>query len=107
MKATLAIMHGEPVILEVRKGQVTLDGEPMPIKNISEEDLKLFNEEIGALPASDAEGYEALLNAVRAPFIVKLLEGAVGDECISRLTHILDHVHWDVVQYLGEAGEGE
>ena len=50
-------------------------------------------------------GYEALVNSKRAAFIVTLIGSAVGEECVSRLTHILDHVHYDVLEYLGETGE--
>lgn len=52
-------------------------------------------------------GYDALVNAKRAAFIVELLGRAVGEECVSLLTHILDHVHYDVLEYLGETGEND
>lgn len=105
MRACLGEIHGKPVILEVKDGGVWLNGQLEPIKNISEKDVRKFNAEIEALPKSDDPGYEALVNAVRAAFIAKLLGGAVGDDCIERLTHILDHVHYDVLKYLGETGE--
>ena len=56
-----------------------------------------------AIPQGDDEaGYAALVNAKRAAFIVDMLGHAVGDECVNLLTHILDHVHYDVMEYLGE-----
>lgn len=57
------------------------------------------------MPSGADPGYAALLNAKRAAFIANLLGKAVGDECISTLTHILDHVHADVLDYLGENGD--
>ena len=62
---------------------------------------------IQAIPYSEDPGYEALVNARRAAFIAELLGRAVGDDCITLLTHILDHVHYDVLEYLGETGEEE
>ena len=94
MEVCIANMHGKAVMLELREGVVFLDNEPQPIKNVTEEEL--------ADP-----GYEALVNAKRAAFIVNLLGRAVGDECISQLTHILDHVHYDVLEYLGENGDSD
>lgn len=102
MEACLGVIHGKPVMLELRDGAVYINGEPQPIKNLSEDELRQFNDEVAALPKSDDPGYEALVNAVRAAFIAKLLGKAVGDDCINTLTHILDHVHYDVQKYLGE-----
>lgn len=105
MKVILAQMHDKPVTLELKDGHVYINGEPEAIKNVTEEELKNFQAEIDALPPADDPGYEALVNAVRAAFIAKLLGKAVGDDAISRLTHILDHVHYDVQKYLGEVEE--
>lgn len=105
MQVCIGTLHDKPVLLELRNGILHIDGQEQPIKNIGEEDLRLFQEEIASLPKNDDPGYEALVNAVRASFIVKLLENAVGDDCVNLLTHILDHVHYDVLKYLGEVEE--
>lgn len=105
MKVCIATMHGKPVMLELREGVVFLDNEPQPIKNLGEEELAALDEALRAVPEGADPGYEALRNARRAAFIVTLLGKAVGDECISRLTHILEHVHADVLEYLGENGD--
>ena len=57
---------------------------------------------VSAIPDDGDPGNVALVNAKRAAFIVDLLGHAVGDECVSYLTHVLDHVHYDVMEYLGE-----
>lgn len=105
MQVCIAEMRGKPVTLELRGDGVYLDGEPEPIKNLTEKELREFQDELDALPKSDDPGYAALVNAMRASFIARLLGKAVGDDCISKLTHILDYVHYDVLQYLGETGE--
>lgn len=105
MEVCIAVMHGKPVMLKLLDGVVYLDNEPQPIKNLGEEELAAFSDAIRATPPSADPGHEALLNARRAAFIVTLLGKAVGDECISTLTHILEHVHADVLEYLGENGD--
>ena len=105
MKVCIAYMHGKPVMLELRDGVAYIDDEAQPIKNLDPETLQEFGASISAIPYSADQGYDALVNAKRAAFIVDLLARAVGDDCVSRLTHILDHVHYDVLEYLGETGE--
>ena len=107
MEVCIGEVHGKPVMLEVRDGIVSIDGVAEPIKNLDEAELRSFQETLDALPRSDEEGYAALVNARRAAFIASLLGRAVGDECVGRLTDILDHVHYDVLKYLGETGEEE
>ena len=107
MQVCIAIMHGNPVMLELREGVPYINDEPQPIKNLSNEKLQAFSDSISAIPYSADPGYDALVNAKRAAFIVDLLAKAVGDDCVSRLTHILDHVHYDVMEYLGETGDND
>lgn len=103
MKITLAELHGKPVELELLDGVVYIDGCAEPIKNLSEAELLDFQKEVDALPDKDKTAHTALVNSVRCAFLSKLLGKAVGDETVNRITHILDHVHYDVLQYLGEA----
>lgn len=105
MKVCIAYMHGKPVMLELRDGVAYIDDEAQPIKNLDPETLQNFSASISAIPYSADQGYDALVNAKRAAFIVDLLARAVGDDCVSRLTHILDSVHYDVMEYLGETGD--
>ena len=105
MEVCIAYMHGKPMMLALREGVTYLNDEPQPIKYLTEEQLQEFSDSIRAIPYSADPGYDALVNARRAAFIVDLLGRAVGEECVSMLTHILDHVHYDVLEYLGETGE--
>ncbi|MBD5646677.1 MAG: hypothetical protein HDQ89_03365 [Desulfovibrio sp.] len=105
MEVCIGEVRGKPVMLEVRDGVVSIDGVAEPIKNLTEDDLKQFQESLDALPRDDAEGNRALVNARRAAFLSSLLGKAVGDECVGKLTDILDHVHYEVLKYLGETGE--
>ena len=105
MEICLAWLHGRPVMLGLEQGMVSLDGEPMPIKNVTAEELDAFSAEIRAIPFSVDPGYQALLNAKRAELVVSLIGRAVGEDCVNRLSHILDHLHFDVLSYLGELPE--
>lgn len=106
MEVCLAELHGRPVILEMRDGIVYIDNDPQPIKHLTEERLRAFKEELDGIPGDDA-GSRALASSRRAAFIVELLGSAVGDECVDMLSHILDHVHYDVLEYLGENVEAQ
>lgn len=105
MQVVLAERNGKPVILELRGTDVFIDGQQEPIKNLAEAELAAFQEELDNLPDGDAEAKSALTNSVRAAFLAKLLGKAVGDDCVDRLSHLLDHVHYDVLKYLGETEE--
>ena len=106
MEVILAKVHGKPVKLTIDKGIVLIDGEPQPIKNLTNEDLQKFQKNLDSLPSTDdPEAAEALQNSLRAAFLSKLLGKAVGDECITLLTDLLDNVHYDVLKYLGEVEE--
>lgn len=102
MEVCIAYMRGKPVMLALRDGIVYIDTEPQPIKDVTEVELETFTEAVRAIPYSMDPGYEALINAKRAAFIADLLGRAVGDECISKLSHILDHLHYDVLEYLND-----
>lgn len=106
MEVILAYEHGKPVKLSLSDGVVLIKGEAQPIKNLTLEDLQKFQKNLDSLPPTeDPEAAEALRNSLRAAFLSSLLGKAVGDECITLLTDLLDNVHYDVLKYLGEVEE--
>ncbi len=106
MEITLAKLRGKPVKLSLEDGLVLIDGESQPIKNLTIDDLRKFQQNIDNLPPTDDPiAAEALQNSLRAAFISSLLGKAVGDDCVSLLTNLLDAVHYDVLKYLGEVDE--
>lgn len=102
MEVCIGYMRGKAVLLSLSEGILFLDGEAQPIKGIGVNDLQDFADSINAIPYSPGAGYAALVNAKRAAFLVKLIGHAVGEECTDKLSHILDNVHFDVLEYLGE-----
>lgn len=102
MESCIGVINGKPVVLKLENGVVSLDGEALPIKNLDENELARFNEEVAGLPRSDEPGYNALASACRCAFLASLLGRAVGDECVDALTRVLDHEHCEVLKYLGD-----
>ncbi len=102
MEICIAYMRGKPIMLSLKEGIVYIGEEAQPIKNVTENELKEFAAAVASIPYSTDPGYQALVNARRAAFIATLLGRAVGEECVSKLGHILDSVHYDVLEYLGE-----
>lgn len=102
MEVCIAYMRGKAVMLSIQEGVLFLDGEAQPIKGIGAGDLQEFADSVNAIPYSTGAGYSALVNSKRAAFLVKLLGHAVGDECTDKLSHILDYVHFDVLEFLGD-----
>ncbi len=106
MDVCIAYMRGKPVILSLKEGIASIDGEEVALKGLTEDELQVFAQSLAAIECgTDVEGYKAMLNAKRAAFVAELLGRAVGDECVSKITHILDSVHYDVLVYLGEADD--
>lgn len=103
MEVCIAYMREQAVMLSIEDGIISLNGEPQPIKGIVEQDFQDFANAVNAIPYTPGPGYQALVNARRAAFLAHLVGRAVGEECIDRLSHILDSVHYDVLEYLGES----
>ncbi len=106
MDVCIAYMREKPVILSLNDSVVAIDGEVVAINGLTEGDLQAFAQSLASIECgSNVEGYKAMLNAKRAAFIVNLLGLAVGDDCVSKITNILDSVHYEVLVYLGEVDD--
>lgn len=102
MEVCIAYMRGKPIMLALRDGIAYINDEIQAIKGLTEEELQAFSKAVSEIPYSPDPGYKALVNARRAAFIASVMGRAVGEECVTKLTHILDSVHFDVLEYLGE-----
>ena len=60
MQVCIAIMHGNPVMLELREGVPYINDEPQPIKHLTEDDLVAFHEAVSAIPDDGDPGNVAL-----------------------------------------------
>ncbi len=106
MEVCIAYMREKPVMLRLEENIAYIDNEAQAMKGLTKDMLQDFSASIAAIPyTSDEEAYKALVNAKRAAFLSSLLGHAVGDECVDKVSQILDSVHYDVLLYLGEVGE--
>jgi len=105
MDVCIAYMNNKAIILSLKDNIAYIDDEAHAIKGITEEDLKEFVADINAIPYSTDPGYKALLNSKRAVFLMKLVGQSVGDETVDKLSRILDSVHFEVLEYLGETSD--
>jgi hypothetical protein len=64
--------------------------------------MRNFAEELAAVPVEDTPGYHARLNARRAAFLSRLLGMAASEDSQDIVTRLLDSVHYDVLEFLGE-----
>ncbi len=106
MEVCIAYMRGEAIMLRLDENLVYINDELQPIVGLTKTELEEFSKAVAAIPYStDQAGYQALINAKRVAFISTLIGRAVGDECIDKISRILDSVHYDVLNYLGEYEE--
>lgn len=102
MEVCVARVKGRDIMLKLEHPVVYLDGNPEHIKGLTEEDLLAFAAEIAAVPIADHPGYHARVNARRAAFLARLLGLAASEESQDAVMRLLDSVHYDVLEFLGE-----
>ncbi len=102
MEVCVARVKGRDVMLRLEGALVYLDGRIENIKGLRPENIEAFAAELAAVPVEDHPGYHARLNARRAAFLVNLLGMAAGEESQDAVTRLLDSVHYDVLEFLGE-----
>ena len=103
MEVCIAEIKGKAVMLKIEAPLVYIDGQVEHIKGLSEEDLHAFAAEIDAIPRDGfPEGYGARVNARRVAFLARLLGMAASEESQDVVLHLLDSVHYDVLEFLGE-----
>ncbi len=106
MEVCIAYMRGKPVMMRIHEDIVYINDEEQAILGLTIKDLEEFSKSIAAIPYNtDQEAYQALVNAKRTAFLAGILGKCVGDECVNKVSQILDSVHYDVLRYLGEVEE--
>lgn len=102
MEVRVACVKGRDIMLRLEPPLVYLDNQVEHIKGLNEEDLRAFAADIAAVPVEDHPGYHARLNARRAVFLARLLGMAASEDSQDVILHLLDSVHYDVLEFLGE-----
>ena len=95
MSVNLGNLDGAPQILEIKNGLVLINGDPKPIKYLTEDQVRDFARELEAIPDDGDPGRAALR------------EHAFGDECVDYLEPLIGQLHYNVSVYLGEDEDWE
>jgi len=102
MEVCIARIKGRDIMLKLEDQLVYIDGQIEHIRGLTHEILHGFAEELAALPLTEQAAYQARLNARRAAFLARLLGMAASEDSQDAVTRLLDHVHYDVLEFLGE-----
>ena len=102
MEVCIARVKGRDIMLKLEDQLVYIDGQIEHIRGLTQETLHAFAEELAAVPVEDHPGYEARLNARRAAFLSRLLGMAAAEDSQDTVSRLLDSVHYDVLEFLGE-----
>jgi len=102
MEVCIALVKGREIMLKLEDQLVYIDGRIEHIRGLTHEALRDFAEELAAVPFTDHPEYQARLNARRVAFLSKLLGMAAAEESQDVVVRLLDSVHYDVLEFLGE-----
>ena len=102
MEVCIARVKGRDIMLKLEDRLVHIDGQVEHIRGLTHEMLHGFAEELAAVPVTDDPAYEARLNARRVAFLSRLLGMAASEDSQDAVTRLLDSVHYDVLEFLGE-----
>ena len=102
MEVCIALVKDREVMLKLDGQHVYIDGQIEHIRGLTDEIMQDFMAELAAVPFTDHTAYQARLNARRAAFLSRLLGMAASEGSQDAVTRLLDSVHYDVLEFLGE-----
>jgi hypothetical protein len=102
MEVCIARIKDREILLKLEGGLVYIDGQIEHIRGLTHEMLRDFAEDLAAVPVTDDPGCQARLNARRAAFLARLLGMAASEDSQDIVSRLLDSVHYDVLEFLGE-----
>ena len=102
MEVCIARVKGRDIMLKLEDRLVYIDGQVEHIRGLTREVLQAFADELAAVPEADPPAYQARLNARRVAFLSRLLGMAASEDSQEIVVRLLDSVHYDVLEFLGE-----
>jgi len=102
MEVCIARIKGRDILLTLEGPLVYIDGQVEHIRGVTHEMLRDFAAELAAVPVTQDPGYEARLNARRVAFLARLLGMAASEDSQDLVSRLLDSVHYDVLEFLGD-----
>ena len=103
MEVCIARIRDRDILLKLEGQLVYIDGQIEHIRGLTHEMLRDFAAESAAVPVTEDAGYQARLNARRAAFLARLLGMAASEDSQDIISRLLDSVHYDVLEFLGES----
>ena len=105
MEVCIARIKNRDILLKLEGRLVYIDGQVEHIRGLTHEILRDFAAELAAVPVEDHPGCQARLNARRAAFLSRLLGMAASEDSQDVVARLLDHVHYEVLEFLGEVDD--
>jgi citrate lyase gamma subunit len=102
MEVCIARIKDREILLKLEGRLVYIDGQVEHIRGLTHEMLRDFAGELAAVPVEDDPACQARLNARRAAFLSRLLGMAASEDSQDVVSRLLDSVHYDVLEFLGE-----
>ena len=102
MEVCIARIKGRDIMLKLEDRLVYIDGQVEHIRGLTGEVLQTFAEELAMVPVADHSVYQARLNARRVAFLSRLLGMAASEDSQETVVRLLDSVHYEVLEFLGE-----
>ena len=102
MEVCIARIKDRDILLKLEGRLVYIDGQVEHIRGLTHEILRDFAAELAAVPVEDNAGYQARLNARRVAFLSRLLGMAASEDSQDTVARLMDHVHYDILEFLGE-----
>ena len=105
MEVCIARIKNRDILLKLEGQLVYIDGQVEHIRGLTHAILRDFAAELAAVPVEDHPGFQARLNARRAAFLSRLLGMAASEDSQDVVSRLLDHVHYEVLEFLGEVDD--
>ena len=102
MEVCIARVRDRDILLKLEGRLVYIDGQIEHIRGLTHEIVHEFAEELAAVPFTEDPAYQARLNARRVAFLARLLGMAASEDSQDTVIRLLDSVHYDVLEFLGE-----
>ncbi len=102
MSVIIGFIADQPQVLTLREGKAHINDEPVPIKDVTQEDIDALIAELEGAPEGDPDGQEAYRHTRRILFLTTLLGRTFG-EYSDVIEHMIGNLHYRVLDYLGEA----
>ncbi len=105
MSVIIGYIEDQAQVLTLVDGRAHINDEPVPIRDVTQEEIDALAAAFEQAPEGDEDGREAYRNTKRINFLVSLLARTFGDEYSELIEHMIGNLHYRVLEYLGETDD--